>query len=188
MKIFEVRVDITRQLKQYESDKVGVSAILEDGDDVCQVIQDCKKICEGQILEVKGTSTTKVDVKQLELPIENKPEIRVKPEAKKAPAPKVEEVKAEEPKKEEPKKVKKEAAPKKPKNITYSRENDLHKKHVGQFLDDKYMTWRKDPKVKAAAVEASKAMEGKEFMNSSGEIIEEFKTSFTETLENALKS
>jgi outer membrane biosynthesis protein TonB len=194
MKIFEIRVDITRQFKQYESDKVGVSAILSEGEDVHEAILKMKKICLGEAVSIEGTEVIKEEVKQMELPIaKEEPKVKkeVKKETKKVERPKVEEPKAEEVKeevKEEEPKVKKEVKKPVSKNIAYDRANDLHKKHVGTFLDSKYPTWRKDEKVKSAAVTTSQLMAGKDFMSASGTVLPEFVEQFCKSVENALRS
>jgi hypothetical protein len=183
MKIFEVRVDLTRQKKQYESDKVGVSAILDEGEDVYEVISSMKSICLGQYSDKKGTSVSKSEVK-----VEEKKAVEKKVEAEKA-TPKKETVSVEREKATPPVKevVKKKAPSKKTaKNIEYDRSNDLHKKHVGVLLDKKFPSWRKDPKVHAAAVETSKTLAGKPFMSSKGDILPEFTEGLYKSVEDAL--
>jgi outer membrane biosynthesis protein TonB len=194
MKIFEIRVDVTRQPKDFEPIKIGLSAHLSEGEDAYTAIQRMKKLCFEQKDEVEGTEVIKEEVKQMELPIvKEEPKVKkeVKKETKKVERPKVEEPKAEEVKeevKEEAPKVKKEVKKPVSKNIAYDRANDLHKKHVGTFLDSKYPTWRKEEKVKSAAVMTSQLMAGKDFMSASGTVLPEFVEEFCKSVENALRS
>jgi hypothetical protein len=192
MKIFEARVELTRQLKQYESDKVGLSGVIEDGDNVLECIEVLKQLCLGnQVDNIPGGGKSEVSLKQLELPIEKAPIAAKKaPTTKKATEekPKVEEAKveeastkAEETKVEEPKKKK--AAPAS-KFIVYDRQNDLHKKHVGTLLDNNFHGWRKDDKLKEICKNVSVQLEGKDLMDSKGEILQ----SFIEELVKAVKS
>lgn len=195
MKIFEVRVDLTRQLKQYESDKIGVSAVLEEGEDVHTAINALRDVCLGKLVQgLKGgdkveVEVTTVDKNQVELPIQEptpakpKPKAKAKPEQVRVETPKVEEVKVEEVK------VEVKAEPKvkvKAKEISYDRGSDLHKKHVGKLLDSLYSDWRKDVKKLEAAKKVSIAMEGRNFMDASGEIVDSFRKEFTSEMMNEL--
>jgi len=90
---------------------------------------------------------------------------------KPAVEPIVEEVK-EEPKAKKEKKFKAVATP-------YNRENDLHKKLLGEVLDKSYTTWKKDP---SKAKAASQLLAGKDFLDAEGKVLESFKSSLSEAM------
>lgn len=75
-------------------------------------------------------------------------------------------------------------APKKTKKseTVYSRETDLHKKLVGEFLDKEFPTWKKN----AGNVEKAKAVSvtlvGQPFLDAEGRVLESFKQSFREKM------
>ena len=196
MRVYELRVDLTRSYKQYESDKVGVSILTEEGDDLVELLKVTKRFLLGE--EVKGLKAGQqiISSDQLSLPLETptpketegevKPtpakEKKVKEEPKKDEL-KVEEPKVEQPKVEQPKREEKPKVDKKPKAvkaIQYDRNNETHKKHVGVLLNDIDPNWRTTGMQKAVA--ASKALEGSDFMDSSGEIVASFKESLAELM------
>ena len=63
---------------------------------------------------------------------------------------------------------------------SYSRVDDLHKKIVGDFLNEEVPGWNK--KYKENALLASKKMNGKDFLDADGEVIESFKKDFLRVL------
>ena len=101
---------------------------------------------------------------------------------KKTPAPVVEkedeELEEEEPevvKQEiEESKPKKEAKAKKKKGTTYSRANDQHKAMLGDLLRVHAPDWKSSEKNKAKARDLSQSLEGKDFLDAEGEILDSF--------------
>ena len=96
-----------------------------------------------------------------------------------------EEVISEEPAVEvEAKKTKKATATKvkkvaKPVGTPYNRGNEIHKKIMGDLLDKTIPGWRSNA---AKAVEVSKSLEGQEFLDSEGLVLETFKEEFKKRL------
>ena len=93
-------------------------------------------------------------------------EVSPKAKAKKAPA-------------------KKAAAPKKKKSKSspYDRKNDLHKDIVGTMLDEEIPKWRKKKSLEAKSKLASKELDGEDFLDSEGNVLETFKEKFMELME-----
>lgn len=75
------------------------------------------------------------------------------------------------PKEDKPKKTLRKAG------TPYARDNELHKKLVGEFLNKAFPEWKKPANIEKAKA-ASAAMAGKEFLDAEGLIIESFKTEF----------
>ena len=171
----EIKYEYKKNTGNWEHELIGASAIVKEGQSPLEVLEALKSLVHGkEMAETPAEVVAKPEVKE-----DAKPAKAAK--AKKTAAPetttKVEEtvkeatpVKSEEPAPK--KKVIKVAA-------TYDRANDLHKKLVGEILDLEYPDWRKD---KQKAIEASKAMEGKDFMDSEGLILPSFKSAFKELM------
>jgi len=197
MRVFELRMDLKRQHKQYESDLIGISVMLEDGDYVHEVMSVARRVCLGEeVPGLRGGSLslplnqtemvlpTKEALKQAptkEEPVKAEPAKKAAPKketpAKEAAPAKTEEPAKEEPAKEEP--IKEEPAKAEPakkakpsKAIAYDRNSDVHKKHFGAMLDKHFPNWRKELMTKA--VTASKTLEGKDFMDNTGNLLPEF--------------
>ena len=64
----------------------------------------------------------------------------------------------------------------KSKSASYDRSNDLHKSLVGKMLTHYFPEWR--TKLKETAIQASKKMQGQEFLNATGSIIKTFEDDF----------
>lgn len=59
------------------------------------------------------------------------------------------------------------------KETTYSRVDETHKMLVGEILDENFPNWR--VKLKAVTIQASKDMQGKEFLDKNGNVLNSFK-------------
>lgn len=115
-------------------------------------------------VEEKATET------QAELPLETKAEENKV--AEKKVETKVAEVKA--PKKNVETKVVTKAS----KATAYDRLLDAHKNNLGVFLDSKFPSWRKPENLKKAGV-ASRELQGTEFLDGEGNVLESFKEAFS---------
>lgn len=187
-----------KNLGNYEHEELEVTTAVQENENGQSVMNELKEF----VLVNLGLASPKAQTaedKKVEAP-KNKTETKGEPsspdkkplvadgtttpkEGEKTPAPKEEkkeekkeEPKKEEPKKEEPKKETK-ARIKKATSSVYNREDETHKALIGQFLDGEFKTWRtKNELPKASA--ASKALNGKEFLDAEGKILEAFKVEF----------
>tara|TARA_R110000851_G_scaffold51546_1_gene122276 strand:- start:287 stop:895 length:609 start_codon:yes stop_codon:yes gene_type:complete len=202
MRVYEVRVDLTRKVADYESDRIGISALLDEGEDAIAAIRTIK----GDILaDFRGESPTGImefstSVVEKEAAPVAKEEAAPKkkkaaPAKKKVEGKTVPVVAEEEPTsevetaiekdKEEVKKeaVKKKApAKKKTKTTPYDRSNDIHKKLLGMELDAGFEGWRKDANLKKKCVAASHSLEGTDFLDEFGAVLESFKEALSSAI------
>ena len=206
MKIFEIKVEITKNLGNYENEKVGLSAQVEEGESAQSCISRLKDIAWGreskepvQMELIPAAKTTETKTVETKAP-ETKPKETKKPKAKEeakveekaAPTEVKEEAKVEEkaaPPEVETKKTDEEKAEKPPvkeevaepkgrarlKASSYDRSNELHKKFIGEFLDKEFPTWRTDT---SKARKASEILNGKDFLDAEGMMLESFKEEF----------
>lgn len=156
MKVIEVRVDATVRKAEFESEKVGITAIVEETDDYRNVIQELKDFIYGKKTSDKKTKTAivKEEIKETvkeEVKVEDNPTVLKTVEETPTPI-----------KKEKKTKEKFEA---------YDRANQVHKKLMSKILDEKYPDWESDTS-KAAA--ASRMMVGENFLDKEGNILQEF--------------
>lgn len=177
-KFLEIRVDVTINKGNYESEKVGITYSPEDSEDIIAVIEQCKAIAYGQAksgsiretkVEVTGTPDKKPAAKK---DTAKKPEeTKVVAEETKAVAEEVTET--EEVKTAEPKETKKRAATK---VINYNRDDGQHKKKLADLLNKNYPNWKTDPKIKNNALSASNKFseEPTPFIDAEGNIVPEF--------------
>lgn len=171
-----------KNLGFYEHEELKVEATLEAKENAHNAFTELKTFVENCL------GITQDHKEQLKLPIEEqvikkeKVEEVVKEEVVKEAV--VEEV-AEKPKKEKKPKaeLKPETRPNKriKKEVNYDRFNEVHKKVLGTFLDATFPRWRK-PEYLGMAVKASEALNGSPFLDNEGEILESFKSSFTEMM------
>ena len=162
-----------KNLGNYEHEELEVSAEISEGQSPSEAFKELKQFVE----ECLGLSAPK---EQMELPL--------KVEKEKVKTPKKEEVKVSEEKPKEveaPKEEEKKKAPKETKQkikvtakaTTYDRTLDTHKALLGQFLDKEFSGWRKPEELKKAG-QASRELNGKDFQDADGNILESFKESF----------
>lgn len=172
-------------LGNYEHSELKVSTIVKEDQDINLEIERLKFLVHTHL----GIEET--DKNQLTLPIEVakksvdkaiepvekvKEKVAVKEELK-------EEVKTDNKEKKIEVKAKKSAPETKPvkkisKATAYDRALDTHKNLLGSFLDKKYPKWRTSDSLKKAA-EASKALNGTDFLDENGEILDSFKLAFS---------
>jgi type IV secretory pathway VirB10-like protein len=183
----KINVEYMRRvnLGSYEHSELKVSIAINEEDDINFEIESLKSLVH------KHLGIIEEDKNQLPLPIEKakkpvektvaavekpKEEVAVNNELK-------DEVKAEEKEKKTEAKAKKSAPETKPvkkisKATVYDRALDTHKNLLGSFLDKKYPKWRTSDSLKKAA-EASKALNGTDFLDENGEILDSFKLAFS---------
>lgn len=166
----------------YEHTEISVSAVVEENDPAA-VLDHLRCLVHSALYPSSVAPVSKGSVVAPEpTPAPEEPAVKAKAPAKAkkaAAAPKEETVagapeaapaeeKTEEPVVTKAPRVIKKAA-------VYDRQNDLHKKLVGEILDVEYPTWRKDT---AKAKAASAALEGKDFLDTEGLILPSFKAEF----------
>lgn len=158
MKINEIRYDKTFNLGNYENEKIGVSCAVAEEESAYAVLAAMKIFVATRGLEVPETPK-----------VEEKPKITSTTELKVyvEEAPIVEELK--------PKKAKAKATTKaKAKGTPYDRTNEIHKKLFSELLSREFPTWKTKQESKDAGRDASKALEGEEFLDSEGLILPSF--------------
>jgi len=69
------------------------------------------------------------------------------------------------------------------KATTYDRRKDIHKTLVGEMIDEQFPKWRSKKKLVAKSVKASAAMNGEDFLDNEGHVLDSFRESFLEFLE-----
>ncbi len=181
--VFELRLDLTMNLGNYESKKIGVSCKVEEDKHFMDLVAEL----EAEMRGMKSVSTTKKEVDKVNksgVSDEKLAEINKKLQGSE-PIKEVDTTKGAAPSKEE---TKKETAPakevsKKPtakavKLTPYDRNNVIHKKLMGEYLDANFKGWSENANI-AKATKASASMAGKDFLDSEGNIVESFKESFS---------
>jgi len=166
MKITSVEYQRTFKLADYENEKIGMSAILLDGEDALE----CVTALKAMVNEAQGTpSAAPAKEKKSEAKLEAKKEENKK-----------EKVKEEETKKEEAaadsKKSKDKETKKKPAVTTaFEYTNDDHRAQVASTLDEVCDGWRKNADAKAFAKKLATSLTGTDFLDGSGVILPSFK-------------
>ncbi|OPZ24339.1 MAG: hypothetical protein BWZ03_00219 [bacterium ADurb.BinA186] len=181
-KIVEVRYDATYNRGNYESEKIGATAQVGDNEDPADVLAKLKDLCSGKAPARAEKSIVKED------PVETTEAAQETTVDKPKRSKKAKETPAPQPQEEAEEAVEEKAAPapkKKSKATPYNRANDLHKKLVGQFLDSIQKGWRDDSAVKARCGQASVDLNGTDFLDEEGVIIESFKEAFKKNLEES---
>jgi len=177
----EVRFDATINKGNYESEKIGVTYAMAEGEDVFEAISTCKNVVYGN-----NTTVTKTTASVTETKAEKKSVVKEKKETPKAEEKKVEEKveeKAEEVKTEEKKEEKKKTVVK-AKNTPYDRTKEEHKRLLSSFLDKAVPNWKSKEVVSKASAASSKLTEEKaDFLDGDGNILDSFKQAFMSLLE-----
>lgn len=160
-----------RNLGDYEHEELTVAIEVNDGDDITQKVTELKDLVVGNL----GTRRQNEE-QETEKKSRKKKEKVVDEE---------EESEEDESDSEEESSSKKTKSKKKgrSKSTTYDREDDLHKKLVGEMLDDNFPKWDKKKSLKKLAIKASKSMQGEDFLDSDGDILEDFQEKFLEQME-----
>jgi outer membrane biosynthesis protein TonB len=178
----EVRVDATINKGNYESEKVGVTFALAEGDDVFSVINLCKDVVYGKAVFKKEEPKSKLKTEAAKE--EAKTVVETVVEEAKAEEAKSEETVKEEVKKEEPKKEKagkKVAA--KAKETPYNRADESHKRLLSAFLDKAQPNWKtKEVITKASKTSQLLSEAGEDFLDGDGVLLQSFKDKFLEQL------
>lgn len=173
-----------KNIGNYEHEELKVSGVLEDGESSLEGFESLKYFV------LKCLDIKEEDRNQLALPIKQIEEKAVKSVKKH------EEVVSDnnkleekiEDKAEKKKGAKKASKPetvpaKKPiKETSYDRSLNTHKNLLGLFLDKSYPKWREAESLNKA-IEASKSLNGKPFLDEAGEILPSFKESFSQFME-----
>ncbi len=172
-------------LGNYEHSELKVSTIVKEDQDINIEIERLKFLVHSHLgIEEADKNQLPLPIEKAKKPVEKtvaavekpKEEVAVNNELK-------DEVKAEAKEKKTEAKAKKTAPETKPvkkisKATVYDRALDTHKNLLGSFLDKKYPKWRTSDSLKKAA-EASKALNGTDFLDENGEILESFKLAFS---------
>lgn len=169
MKVYDVKFGITKNLGDFNSERIDFASIVEEGECPLEVLAILKEL-------VKGNKPASIKAEAITIAETKAPKEEVKVE-------KEEVVEEEAPAKEE-KPVKKNApakktatAPKKTKDVPYDRTIQTHKKLLGELFDEIAPDWRKDADIKPKAIEASKTLLiGEGFLDAKGNIVESFKS------------
>lgn len=159
MKVLEVKYLFRRNEGNYQHSEIGMTATPEEGESAQDVLAQLKKLVHEEL----DTTTTEVIAPE---PAVMEPAQKEETEAakpKRGRKPKVKEEEQEDA--AETPKLKKQGTP-------YSRENDLHKKLVGEILTKEFPEWKKNPK---KAKDTSMALEGSDFLDADGLVLESFK-------------
>ena len=206
MKATEVKYSKRFNLGNYEHEEFGVSIVVDETDrvDAMKIAQDW--VAQAQSGQEMPLATQDPKAESLPEKKSKKPKSEMAPGVKKpksAPKAEKEEEEDEEDKEEVEEEVEEgyaeedendddgegeeeseqEEVEKKPKaragkskSASYDRTNDLHKNLVGKMLTHYHPDWR--TKLKETAIQASKKMQGKEFLNATGSIIKTFEDDF----------
>jgi hypothetical protein len=189
MKVTELVYGYTKNMGNYESEKIEVRTQLDENEKPLEVLSEMKEFVKN------GTDfSPKTEKLAEEKAVENKTEKPLEPQVsdEKPKAPKKtkakktteEEAPAEEKAEEEAKAPAKEEEKTKKfreKSTPYDRTNELHKKFFGQILDGLVPGWRQDKgEKKAKCVKISQELNGQAFLDSEGLVLPEFKAKMTE--------
>jgi hypothetical protein len=195
MKITEVKYGYTFNTGNYESQRVDITAVPEEGESAEYVLEQLKKIVHGHSTPVETKKEEQqekpknVETNDYEIPHqpveveEEKPKKKGRKtgskiiDGKEIPGEVAEQIK-EEAKQERIAEIVEKIHPElKTRSIgaPYDRGNDLHKKMMGEFLNKEYPGWRDRINI---FKEASAEMEGKELVNTEGLMLESFKVEY----------
>lgn len=192
MRVTEVRYMRRNNLGNYEHEEISMSAVIEEDEDhmdaVAGLRQDVVAALSGEKAATveapeaeeekkpaktgKGKKAPKVE----EQPEEEEPEAEDDDEKTADP----EEEETEEEPEEEPEEEEKPAPAKggkkfKKKPQSYSRASEQHKEIFSSVVKSIAPEWKKSDDLKKKAKDASQSMEGKDFLDDSGEVLSEFK-------------
>lgn len=179
-------IEYLRKLNKgnYEHEELKVSAAIDEGESFDACFATLKEMVDSAL------GIKEINKEQLVLPIKQVEEKVVKP-VKKHEEVVSDDNKLEEKiedKAEKKKGAKKASKPetvpaKKPiKETSYDRSLNTHKNLLGLFLDKSYPKWREAESLNKA-IEASKSLNGKPFLDEAGEILPSFKESFSQFME-----
>jgi len=184
MRIFEIKYMRRNNLGNYEHEEIAMTTVVEEGEDHMAVMAILKKdvlagfgdLPSAPVKEEKPAKAAKNAKK--EAPVKEEEEVAAEEEEAEevAAEEEEEEVAAEEEEAEEEKPVKtgkKKNFKKKPQS--YSRSSEQHKEILSTLLKSVAPDWKKTDDGKARAKDASQKMEGKDFLDEEGEVLQSFK-------------
>jgi len=171
-RIAEISYMKRTNLGNYEHEEITATVVLDEGDDAEQSLVDLKAFVAGEKKETPAPKTVapkkskaiekEEEIEEIEEVVEEDEEEEVKPKAKAKTTP-------------APKKKKSKATP-------YDREEELHKTIFGDCLTEINKKWRTDKKLKLKAQAASRVLNGADFLDADGEVLESFKESLEDQL------
>jgi len=183
MKINEVKFTKRFNIGNYEHEEYTVGAAIGEDENPLTVMSSLKAFVIGAYSNNEPVYSGVVD--SAPEPVVAEEKVSKPKKTKAAPAPVVEEEQLELPQEAAPvveeevvaevKEEPKAKAVRKAKASPYTRGNDVHKKLLGEFLDTAYPGWRDNA---AKAVEVSKLMVGKDFLDAEGTVVDSFKADF----------
>lgn len=181
MGILEVKYAKRFNLGDYQHEEYTIVAEVEEGESADTVLATIKEMVHRNQAGKSNVDEPKMQVAATEeQPVAKKGKGRP-PGAKNKPKGTVEAasevVAKEEDEKEEEAAAEEKAPPqKKLKKVgeTYSRSSEIHKKIFAEILGDVYPMWKSTEDGKSKAKNASMKMEGVEFLDSEGEVLESF--------------
>ena len=191
-RVTEAKFNRRYNVGQYEHEDYTLTAVLDEGDDTLLVLNSLKK----SIASAFGgeTETTSETIAEVEKPKRKSRAKKEEPEEEAVEEEAVEE--GEEPEdldpedleEEEEEEEEEEVVEEKPakakakgkrgfkkKDQPYSRSSEQHKEIFSNVLKAISPDWKKSPASKTKAKEASQSMEGKDFLDETGEVIASFK-------------
>lgn len=201
MDIVEIRYDRTKNLGDYNSEKLGATATLSPTDNPNKCILELKAFVNGvgsidvsensPHVEIKDEEPIKIELAPAPVAVligENGQKLHGNSKAAKEvngtkKKEKVEIKVAEVKKVEAPVEEKKVEAPAPKKQVAatkYDRNNDLHKKILSEMLDVKFKNWKANP---SKAKQVSIDLDGSDFLDAEGRPMKEF----IEILEGKMK-
>lgn len=161
-----------KNLGNYEHEELEVSCAIEKGETPSEVFNNVKQFVHESLglSEPKPTAQIELPLKVEKEKVKNPPKEEVKVSEEKPQ----EEVKEEKPKAKKETKVKVKITGK---ATTYDRNLDTAKALLGSFLDNEFPGWRK-PEILKKAGAASRELNGTDFQDAEGNILESFKEAF----------
>lgn len=183
MEILEVKYAKRFNLGDYQHEEYTVVAEVEEGESADTVLATIKELVHrnqaGKSSVVEPSLAAPV-AEEAPAPKKGKgrpPGAKNKPKAvEEVPAEVVAEVEEHEAKEEAKEEEEKAPPQKKLKKVgeVYSRSSEIHKKIFAEILGDVYPMWKSTDAGKSKAKNASMKMEGVEFLDSEGEVLESF--------------
>jgi len=178
LKFNEVKYTYRFNKGNYESEEIGISAFIEEGN-FQDALLECKSLVHGKAVVAaapvnKEVKKAPVKAKEVEAKVEKEVEAKVespkKEAAKKAPVKKAA--------------AKKAPAKRKTKAVAYDRTVDGHKARMAELCLDVFGEgWRKDRSILGKIKQASGNLVGEDFLGEDGEILESFVAEFKKQVE-----
>lgn len=188
-KFVEVRIDATINMGNYSSEKIGVTYVMGENEDIFKTIAMCKDVVYGKavvtnvdvVTEQKTAPATATEKKAPATVTKKKdvaPTTEKKVLAETAAAPVAEENKAEEVATEQKTAPEPKRNIAKVKNTVYNRGSEDHKRLLSAFLDKAFPNWKSKEYIKKASEISASLSEKEDFLDGEGVILESFKQKF----------